>query len=217
MAQITTSLFDGVTKDEYAAMTECFKATVKTYKKGEEVPMPEGRVGVVQRGRISVMRTDADGVRTIFEQLGKGGVFGTPIGYARSDAGYFLLADEDCDVLMIDYEHIVKRCPKACTHHSTVVANLVKLMSEKTQALSEHLEILSRRTTREKLTAYFSMLAAKNKSAYFTLPFSQTSLADYICVDRSAMARELKRMCDEGLIELDKRNIKLCTKKSASV
>ena len=72
MAQITTSLFDGVTKDEYAAMTECFKATVKTYKKGEEVPMPEGRVGVVQRGRISVMRTDADGVRTIFEQLGKG-------------------------------------------------------------------------------------------------------------------------------------------------
>ena len=217
MAQITTSLFDGVTKDEYAAMTECFKATVKTYKKGEEVPMPEGRVGVVQRGRISVMRTDADGVRTIFEQLAKGGGCGTPTGCARSDAGYFLLADEDCDVLMIDYEHIVKRCPKACAHHSTVVANLVKLMSEKTQALSEHLEILSRRTTREKLTAYFSMLAAKNKSAYFTLPFSQTSLADYICVDRSAMARELKRMCDEGLIELERRNKNFCTKKSRGV
>ena len=102
MEQITTSLFDGVSKEEYAAMTACFKATVKNYKKGEEIPMPEGRVGVVQRGKISVMRTDADGVRTIFEQLGKGGVFGAPIGYARSDAGYFLLADEDCDVLMID-------------------------------------------------------------------------------------------------------------------
>ena len=182
------------------------------YGDGEEVPLPAGRVGVVQRGKISVMRTDADGVRTIFEQLGKGGVFGDAIGPARADGGYFLLADEDCDVLMIDYEHIIKRCPNACTHHSTVVANLVKLMSEKTQALSEHLEILSRRTTREKLTAYFSLLAAKNKSPYFTLPFSQTSLADYICVDRSAMARELKRMSDEGLIEVDKRNIKLCSR-----
>lgn len=212
MEQVTTSLFDGVTKDEYAAMTACFKATVRTYRKGEEVPLPAGRVGVVQRGKISVMRTDADGVRTIFEQLGKGGVFGDAIGPARADGGYFLLADEDCDVLMIDYEHIIKRCPNACTHHSTVVANLVKLMSEKTQALSEHLEILSRRTTREKLTAYFSLLAAKNKSPYFTLPFSQTSLADYICVDRSAMARELKRMSDEGLIEVDKRNIKLCSR-----
>lgn len=212
MEQVTTSLFDGVTKDEYAAMTACFKATVRTYRKGEEVPLPAGRVGVVQRGKISVMRTDADGVRTIFEQLGKGGVFGDAIGPARADGGYFLLADEDCDVLMIDYEHIIKRCPNACTHHSTVVSNLVKLMSEKTQALSEHLEILSRRSTREKLTAYFSLLAAKNKSPYFTLPFSQTSLADYICVDRSAMARELKRMSDEGLIEVDKRNIKLCNR-----
>ena len=217
MEQVTTSLFDGVSKEEYAAMTACFKAVVKPYKKGEEIPMPEGRVGVVQSGRVSVLRTDADGVRTIFEQLGKGGVFGAPIGYARADAGYFLLADEDSAVLMIDYEHIVKRCPNACAHHSTVVSNLVKLMSEKTQALSEHLEILSRRTTREKLTAYFSMLAAKSKSAYFTLPFSQTSLADYICVDRSAMARELKRMSDEGLIELDKRNVKLCAKKAATV
>ncbi len=212
MEQVTTSLFDGVTKEEYAAMTACFKAAVKSYKKGEEIPMPEGRVGVVQRGKISLVKTDIDGVRTIFEQLGKGGVFGDVLGPARAEAGYFLLADEDCDILLIDYEHIVKRCPKACAHHSTVVSNLVKLMSEKTQALSEHLEILSRRTTREKLTAYFSLLAAKSKSAYFTLPFSQTSLADYICVDRSAMARELRKMIDEGLIELDKRNGKLCTK-----
>ena len=112
-------------------------------------------------------------------------------------------------MLYIDYEHIVKRCPNACTHHSTVVANLVKLMSEKTQALSEHLEILSRRTIREKLLAYFSMQAAKNRSAYFTLPFSQTSLADYVCVDRSAMTRELKHMKKDGLIEGYGKNIRL--------
>ena len=136
-------------------------------------------------------------------------MFGENLGFAWTDDGFFLLAEEDCSVLFIDYEHIVKRCPKACAHHSTVVSNLVKLMSEKTQALSEHLEILSRRTTREKLTAYFSMLAAKNKSLYFTLPFSQTSLADYICVDRSAMVRELKRMSDEGMIEIERRNVKL--------
>lgn len=209
MEGATTSLFDGVSKEEYEAMMTCFKTTVRAYRKGEEIPVPRGRVGVVQRGRISLMKTDTDGVRTIFEQLRAGGVFGDALGFMRADAGFFLIAEEESDVLYIDYEHIVKRCPKACAHHSTVVANLVQLMSEKTQALSEHLEILSRRTTREKLTAYFSMLAAKKKSPYITLPFSQTSLADYICVDRSAMARELKRMCDEGLIELDKRNVKL--------
>lgn len=208
MNEVTTSLFDGVSPEEYAAMMTCFKASVKTYAKGEEVPMPKGRVGVVQRGRITLLKTDVNGIRTILEQLKEGGVFGDSIGFAWAEANFYLLAEENCDVLYIDYEHIIKRCPNACTHHSTVVSNLVRLMSEKTQALSEHLEILSRRTIREKLLAYFSLLAAKNKSAYFTLPFSQTSLADYVCVDRSAMVRELKRMSDEGLIEIERRHVK---------
>lgn len=213
MEEVITSLFDGVSNEEYAAMMVCFKTTVKTYRKGEEVPMPTVRVGLVQRGRLSLLKTDLDGARTIFEQLKPGGVFGEMLGYAWADASFFLVADEDSDVLYIDYEHIVKRCPNACTHHSVVVSNLLKLMSEKTQALSEHLEVLSRRTTREKLLAYFSLLSAKNKSAYFTLPFSQTSLADYICVDRSAMMRELRRMSDEGLLEFDRRNVKLTTRR----
>lgn len=209
MEQVVTSLFDGVSDTEYQSMMTCFKATVKTYRKGEEVPMPAVRVGLVRRGRLSLVKTDLDGARTIFEQLKPGNVFGEMLGYAWADASFCLIADEDSDVLYIDYEHIIKRCPNACLHHSVVVSNLLKLMSEKAQALSEHLEVLSRRSTREKLLAYFSLLAAKNKSPYFTLPFSQTSLADYICVDRSAMMRELRRMSDEGLLEIDRRNVKL--------
>ena len=209
MENVTTSLFDGVSKQEYDAMMACFKTTVKQYGQGEEVPMPKGRVGVVQRGKISLLKTDIDGARTILEQLGAGGVFGDALGFSRADGGAFLLAEEASSVLFIDYEHIVKRCPKACAHHSTVVANLVQLMSEKTQALSEHLEILSRRSTREKLLAYFRLLAAKHRSQYFTLPFSQTNLADYLCVDRSAMLRELAGMHRDGLVEIDRRNVKL--------
>lgn len=204
-----TSLFDGVSDEEYAAMMVCFKTVAKKYRKGEEIPMPHARLGIVENGHISLMKTDINGVRTIFEQLGAGGVFGDVLGFAWADGSFFLVAEEDSDVLYIDYEHIIKRCANACAHHSAVVSNLVKLMSEKTQALSEHLEILSRRTTREKLLAYFAMLAAKNKSLYFTIPFSQTSLADYICVDRSAMVRELRRMSEEGLIDIERRNVKL--------
>ncbi len=204
-----TSLFDGVSDEEYAAMMVCFKTVAKKYRKGEEIPMPHARLGIVENGHISLMKTDINGVRTIFEQLGAGGVFGDVLGFAWADGSFFLVAEEDSDVLYIDYEHIIKRCANACAHHSAVVSNLVKLMSEKTQALSEHLEILSRRTTREKLLAYFAMLAAKNKSLYFTMPFSQTSLADYICVDRSAMVRELRRMSEEGLIDIERRNVKL--------
>lgn len=212
--EVTTSLFDGVSKEEYHAMMTCFKTVIKTYKKGEEITVGKDRVGVVQKGKASLFKTDLNGVRTIFEQLRPGSVFGDVLAFAGSDASFFIQCEETTKIMFIDYEHIIKRCPNACKHHSVVVQNLVKLMSEKTQALSEHLEILSRRSIREKLMAYFTLLSIKHKSAYFTLPFSQTSLADYICVDRSAMVRELKKMANDNLIEIDKRNVKLCARRS---
>ena len=65
MEKVESTLFEGLTDDEYARMTECFKTTLRAHRKGEEVAIPQGRVGVVHRGRISVMRTDADGGFTV--------------------------------------------------------------------------------------------------------------------------------------------------------
>ena len=45
----------------------------------------------------------------------------------------------------------------------------------------------------------------------FTLPFTLSALADYISADRSAMMRELKRMKEEGLVEMDGRRVTLRT------
>ena len=43
----------------------------------------------------------------------------------------------------------------------------------------------------------------------FELPFSLSYLAEYICADRSAMMREIRKMSDEGLIRTDRRKIEL--------
>ena len=56
MEGVHTSLFDGVSASEYAAMMTCFKTTLKRYGKGEEVEMPRERVGVVQSGSICLLR-----------------------------------------------------------------------------------------------------------------------------------------------------------------
>lgn len=47
------------------------------------------------------------------------------------------------------------------------------------------------------------------KSRKFDIPFSRNVLADFICVDRSAMSRELSKMCDEKLIRYDKNHFKI--------
>ena len=63
------------------------------------------------------------------------------------------------------------------------------------------IELLSKRSIREKILSYFNLLSIQKYSKSFTLPFSLTDLADYLCVDRSAMMREMKLLKEEGFIE----------------
>ena len=97
----------------------------------------------------------------------------------------------------------------ACAHHTQVVENMFQLVAEKATSLYERVEVLSRRSIRDKLMCYFSLMAAKNRSGEFSLPFSLSALADYISTDRSAMMRELKKMRQEELVDVHGRKVLL--------
>ena len=70
-------------------------------------------------------------------------------------------------------------------------------------------ELLTKRTIREKLLGYFTLLSTRTLNKTFTLPFSLTDLADYLSVDRSAMMREMKLLKEDGCIEKNKNKITL--------
>lgn len=209
-------LFRDITYEEYRAMLGCFQAVQKTFRaddliydfssKGTDV------VGIVERGAASIIRIDEEGVATVLEELNTGGVFGRTLAYAGSGRDSLeVVCRTPCDVLFIDYPHIVKRCERACLHHSLLVQNMLRLMADKAQDLSRRIDVLSRRSIREKLLCYFHQLAEKEGSDTFTLPFSLSTLADYIATDRSAMMRELKRLREEGVLRSDGRRFTLCS------
>ena len=87
--------------------------------------------------------------------------------------------------------------------------NLFRLLSTKTLRLSERVEVLSRRSIREKLLCFFEQLADEHGSRTFPLPFSLSMLADYISTDRSAMMREMRKMREEDLISTEGRSVTL--------
>ena len=74
-------------------------------------------------------------------------------------------------------------------------------MINNTINLNTRIEILSKKSIRDKLLTYFNIISNRNFRKTFTLPFSLTDLADYLCVDRSAMMRELSHLKKEGFIE----------------
>ena len=79
-------------------------------------------------------------------------------------------------------------------------------MSNKILKNNERVEILTNKTTRDKLLTYFKL---NSNQRIVNLQLTLTDLADYLSVNRSAMQRELKNLKDEGFIEIKDKKIKL--------
>ena len=213
MEAVKTPILEGITREEQEQMRVCFGVREERFRAGETVyDFAEGRkyLGLIARGSAVIQRIDRQGSRTILEHLESGGVFGEMLMFENvAGDSITVVAEEPCRVWLMAADQGTKRCENACAHHTQVVENMFQLVAEKATSLYERVEVLSRRSIRDKLLCYFSLLAAKSRGGEFSLPFSLSALADYISTDRSAMMRELKKMRDEKLVDIQGRRVLL--------
>lgn len=204
-------IFKDISQNAYKRMMHCFSPTYKSYKSGEEIWEYEGMknyIGIVQYGQLVIARIDENGNRVILEGIGANAVFGHRLSfYQAGKDSVEALCTKDCEIMYIDFCHVTKQCTNACAHHSILVENIFDLMVNRAINLSTRIDILSQRTTREKIMCYFRFCA--NGNAEFMLPLSLSAMAEYLCVDRSAMMRELKKLREDKVIEQEHKKVRL--------
>ena len=81
---------------------------------------------------------------------------------------------------------------------------MVRVIAAKNRELMRKVEVVSKRSIREKVLAYLSQQAQNQNSRYVEVPLGRLEMAEYLCVDRSALTRELVKMQEEGIIDYDK-------------
>jgi len=210
------SLFQGLDSSSVQTLLACVTYTVKTVKKNELIIRegdPVVSVGIVLSGFVHIARNGYDGSRIIQAGLGQGSIFGESLvcaGIKRSPVS--VMATEDSSVLFIPFAKLIRSCASACDFHQKVIENLIHLVAEKNLMLNAKLEIASLRTIREKVLAYLSNEKKIRESVRFEIPFNRNELADFLCVDRSSLSRELGHMRDEGILECDRNFFTLSVK-----
>ena len=206
-----TKIFQNIENEDINKMLKCFEAKKRVFKKESIIMNYLGNtstIGIITKGKAELIRNDYNGNRTIIETLTEDDIFGEVFSsYNINELS--IKASEETEVLFIDYYHITKRCKKACPYHSKLVENTLNILSEKIVNINERIEILAKRTIREKLLAYFDIISKKRLSKTFTIPFTYTDLADYLGVDRSAMQREIKNLKEDNLITTNRKKITL--------
>ena len=205
-----TPVFDGISVEECRRIYDCFGVQERCFKPEELIyDFDTGRhtIGVLATGSAIVERMDRRGDRTILEHLEPGGVFGEMLMFQNGLGDSVCVScEKTCCVWFFPEEKLERRCEKNCGHHNRMIENMFRLIRDKATALSERVEVLSRRSIREKLLCYFSLQQAKCGGS-FTLPFSLSALADYISTDRSAMMRELKKLRQSGRVRIEGRKV----------
>ena len=195
-------IFSGIDFTEFDKMLTCLSAWTKDYVKDEVVLMSGNKVdfiGLILSGSIQVIKEDIDGRISILNELGQSEIFGEVFACAGiCHSPVTVIAVEDSEILFLDYKKVISTCSNACPFHSKLIENMLRLIAEKSLMLNQKIEILSKRTTREKLRTFLDIQRGTAKKV--TVPYNREELAQYLCVDRSAMSNELSKMRDEGLL-----------------
>ena len=207
------SLFSGIHTDNLQAMLQCIGGRFQTLHKGEfpilardEVPY----VGIILKGRIHIIHEDAWGDTAILSAMGPGELFGETFACgANLHSSATFQAVRETRILALPFRKVIHTCQNSCPFHYQLIENMLRMVSDKNARLMEKLEIVSKKTLRRKILTYLSFQAECQESRTFELPLSRTQLADYLCADRTAVARELARMKQEGRIDFEKNTFTL--------
>lgn len=202
-------LFNGISSRDVARMLCCFDARTVKLKKDNPV-FSEGDsavgVGIVLTGGIQTLREDYLGHRTIVSMASAGELFCESFSCAGVDAlPVSMVAARDSAVLILDCERILTVCHHACPCHNRIVRNLLHSVAQSNLRLNQKIEILSKRTTREKVMCYLLSEAKIQGADAFVIPYDRQELADFLGVERSAMSTVIGKLRSEGVIEVNRR------------
>jgi CRP-like cAMP-binding protein len=204
-------LWDGIEYGDFGKMFNCINAKTRIYKKSEIVLLSGDSVkfiGLVLSGGVRIIKEDADGNSMILTELAASELFGEAFACAGiMHSPVTVQAAKDSEILFIDYKKIICSCSSACSFHSKLIENMLKIIAEKNLLLNQKIEIISKRTTREKLIAFFDL--QRNAAKKFSIPYNREELANYLCVDRSALSGELCKMRGEGLLKFHKNKFEI--------
>ena len=200
---VTINSTDNFLKD---FASTCKNVQKKSFKKNQTITtyiQKRNQICIILSGEADLVRYDMNGDKTIIEHFTKNDIFGEALYIVTTNNELSVEAKKSCEVLFFNYNNIHQKCRNNCKFHQTLSENFSNLI------LNTRVEILTKRSIREKLRGYFNILSTRNLSKTFSLPFSLTDLADYLSVDRSAMMREIKALKDEGFIKKNGNKITL--------
>ncbi len=214
-------LFAGMTRAQQEALVRDLNAGQVDYEKGQIILHTGQQVnvlGLVLSGGANIVRRDAWGNENILDHVRPGQVFAESYACAP---GTPLLVDvtaaERTRVLFLAPARLWESGRPAEGERLQFFRRLLQAAAAKNLVLTRKIGHITPHTIRARLLSYLSAEAVRQGANEFDIPFDRQQLADYLCVERSALSNELSKARRDGLVQFHKNHFKLCRTVSGSL
>ena len=198
-------LFRGVPREALPKVLDCLHSRTKSFARGAMICRPGEQVqsaGLLLSGEAHIEHVDPWGHQSILAGIGPGELFAEV--YACMPGAVLpvgVTAVRECEVLFLDIGRVFRTEPGLCGAGALLIPNLLQVLAGKNLALTRKIHCTASKSIRSRVLTYLSFQAVEQGATTFEIPFTRQQLADYLCVDRSALSAELSRMQREGLLE----------------
>ncbi len=204
-------VFRGISPEDLGQLFQQIHYQVKSYPKGELVVIAGeicDRLLIVQEGSVKAEMTDYSDKTIKIEDMTAPWPLATAFLFGRENKfPVTVSATSDARLVSIPKAEFVKLLQL----NALILNNYLNTISTRAQFLSQKLKFLSFKTIKQKIAHYLLDLAGERLQTV-EITQSQGQLAEMFGVTRPSLARTLGEMCQEGLIETDRRYIKIIDK-----
>lgn len=204
-------VFRGISLEELNELFQQIHYQVKSYQKGELI-VNSGeicdRLLIIQEGSVKAEMTDYSGKTIKIEDMSAPWPLATAFLFGKENRfPVTVSATLDAKLVSIPKQEFVKLLQL----NALILNNYLNTISTRAQFLSQKLKFLSFKTIKQKIAHYLLDLAG-DRLQTVEIAQSQGQLAEMFGVTRPSLARALGEMAQEGLIDVDRRYIKILDK-----
>lgn len=203
-----SALFRNIDNLDFDTICSELHPLIKMYLKGESIQTQGNiveKIGVILDGKVLFIKYHYDGTSQILQTFQNNDI----IGLEAVSSTFFtspgmLIADSGCTIVFFNYSDFFTTDSISDSCKITLLQNMNKILSDENIKIMYKVDVLSKRTIRDRVITYLSIISEKRNSETFDIGMNQEQFAQYLCTNRSALSKELNDMRREGLINFSK-------------
>ena len=201
------NLFENINDKDKKKLESNLESITYSFHKNESITkyLKGHIIGVILHGYAKIIHTDYNGNSIVIDELYENSIFGSNISFLYNNE-YEIITYEETKVLIFDYD-LILNYNSSSYYFNQFLKNLIIIINNTIEEKNNRLQIISKKTIRDKLLEYFKIESKKHGSSTIYLPFTYSELADFLAIDRSAMHRELKNLKEENIIDIKGKKI----------